>query len=370
MTMGRRRRPLLLLLGATAAALELRVTTAVGSRFLDKKVDVTVEDDALIGALKDLLAVRFPGAPPRSLQRLFFGSRPLRDEEPAASLREDEDDDEEAPTRIPVTLDVVPPVTLGRPRPPDDVEDRVRAYAAESAALDHARRMLADEFDEDEEADELLGVCARVANDVRRHERALLATLGPELETRRAKVTAGIVRDGRGLLAKRDPRKAFFESGFSVKKEASLAARLSVILDMDYREGAKVAAGLLVAANVGVKDAGRKAFLLLMLPMALALKTRPARYLQKVAWYLLPRGPQHADGFFQVMLNGPQQLIMALDEEWYLYELYRPLVADAALLAAGDDGSARGLASARDDDGGWTAGADPSEEDEDEDEDD
>ena len=369
MTMGRRRRPLLLLLGATATALELRVTTAVGSRFLDKKIDVTLEDDALtVGALKDLLASRFPGAPPRSLQRLFLGSRLLRDEEPAASLREDEDDDEEeATTRIPVTLDVVPPVAMGRPRPPDDLEDRVRAYAAESAALDHARRMLADEFDEDEEADELLGVCARVANDVRRHERALLATLGPELETRKAKVTAGIVRDGRGLLAKRDPRKAFFESGFSVKKEASLAARLSVILDMDYREGAKVAAGLLVAANVGVKDAGRKAFLLLMLPMALALKTRPARYLQKVACYLLPRGPQHADGFFQVMLNGPQQLIMALDEERYLYELYRPLVADAALLAAGDDGSARGLASARDDDGGWTEVVDPSEEDEDED---
>ena len=181
------------------------------------------------------------------------------------------------------------------------------------------------------------------------------------------------MRDGRGLLAKRDPRKAFFESGRAVSKKATLGERASLILDMDYKEGAKVALGLLVAANVGVKDAGRKTFLLLLLPVALALKTRPARYLQKVLWYMLPRGPRHADGFFQVLLNGPQQLIMALDEEAYLYELYRPLVADEALARAGDDGSERGLAQYRDADG-WTEvssddGDDGGEDEEDDEED-
>ena len=328
------------------------MATAVGSRFLDKKVDVNLEDETLtIGELKDMLTMRFPGGPPRSVQRLFLGSRLLKDDEPASSLREDEEEDDEERTRTALTLDVVPPVADGRPRPPDDLEDRVRAYAAESAALDHMRRVLADEFDEDleeEDDDDALGVCARVAKDVRRHERALLDTLKPELERRKAKVTEGIVRDGRGLLAKRDPRKAFFESGRAVSKKATLGERASLILDMDYKEGAKVALGLLVAANVGVKDAGRKTFLLLLLPVALALKTRPARYLQKVLWYMLPRGPRHADGFFQVLLNGPQQLIMALDEEAYLYELYRPLVADEALARAGDDGSERGLAQYRD----------------------
>ena len=51
------------------------------------------------------------------------------------------------------------------------MEDRVRAYAAESAALDHMRRVLADEFDEDleeEDDDDALGVCARVAENVER----------------------------------------------------------------------------------------------------------------------------------------------------------------------------------------------------------
>ena len=198
------------------------MATAVGSRFLDKKVDVNLDDETLtIGELKDMLSMRFPGGPPRSVQRLFLGSRLLKDDEPASSLREDEEEDDEEQTRTALTLDVVPPVADGRPRPPDDLEDRVRAYAAESAALDHMRRVLADEFDEDldeDEEDDALGVCARVAKDVRRHERALLDTLKPELERRKAKVTEGIVRDGRGLLAKRDPRKAFFESGRAVSK--------------------------------------------------------------------------------------------------------------------------------------------------------
>ena len=72
------------------------MATAVGSRFLDKKVDVNLDDETLtIGELKDMLTMRFPGGPPRSLQRLFLGSRLLRDDEPASSLREDEEEDDE-----------------------------------------------------------------------------------------------------------------------------------------------------------------------------------------------------------------------------------------------------------------------------------
>ena len=58
------------------------MATAVGSRFLDKKVDVNLDDETLtIGELKDMLSMRFPGGPPRSVQRLFLGSRLLRDED-------------------------------------------------------------------------------------------------------------------------------------------------------------------------------------------------------------------------------------------------------------------------------------------------
>ena len=72
---------------------------------------MNLDDETLtIGELKDMLTMRFPGGPPRSVQRLFLGSRLLKDDEPASSLREDEEEDDEEQTRTALTLDVVPPV--------------------------------------------------------------------------------------------------------------------------------------------------------------------------------------------------------------------------------------------------------------------
>mmetsp|Transcript_5395 Transcript_5395/g.15983 ORF Transcript_5395/g.15983 Transcript_5395/m.15983 type:complete len:381 (+) Transcript_5395:1082-2224(+) len=348
---------------ATAAAMQLRVQTAVGSRFLDKKADLDVEDDATIADVKRLLEARFPGAPPASVQRLFFGSRLLRDDEAAASIAEDDEDEDEddagaaaAPQRVPVTLDVVPPVAAGRPRPPDDDEDRVKAYAAEVVALEAARSGFEAEFG-DAAADAGAELrCAALARRVRRYEAALLETLEPQLAARRKKVTSGVVRSGK--LDAADPRQLFFAS----KTPAALDERLALSLDLDYREAAKVAAGVFLAARVGVRDAGRRAFLLALLPVAFLAQTRPARFLAKVAWYALPRGPARANGFFDAFLNGPQQLILAFDEDAYVYELFRPLVVDDELAAADDDGTERGLRRDVDgDDDGWVAVGDDDE---------
>ena len=77
-----------------ANTMELRVATHVGSRFLDKKVDLSVDGaSCTIGDIKDLVRAKFPGAPPASVQRLFLGSRLLRDEDLAGSLAEDDEDD-------------------------------------------------------------------------------------------------------------------------------------------------------------------------------------------------------------------------------------------------------------------------------------
>jgi len=350
-----------LALALCAGAMELRVATHVGSRFLDKKVDVTVDGDATVGDVKRQVRARFPGAPPVSLQRLFLGSRLLRDDEAAASLGEDEDEDEdeedegddaeagEAPaaaaTKVSLILDVVPPVGDARARPPAGLEDRLRAYAAESVALERVRALLAaelagddeedDDAEEEEEEEEAEALAApKIAAAVRAHERALLAACQKELAAHAARVTSGVVRDGRGGGRgggrARDPRRAFFADTAA----GSARDRLALGLDVDWRESAKLTAGLCVAANVGVRDAGRKAFLLSLAPLVVLARTRPARFLAKTAWYALPRGPKTADGFFQCLLNAPQQIMLALDEPAYLDELYRPLVADADLAAA------------------------------------
>ena len=183
-----------------------------------------------------------------------------------------------------------------------------------------------EDEDEEEDDDEAAPRGASVAGEIRRYEATLLATVKDGLAAHAAKVTSGVVADGRGRRAA-DPRKAFFLDADAT----SFSDRLALGLDMNWRESLKVTGGLILAANVGVQDKGRKAFLLSLAPFVFLAQTRPARFLLKAAWYLLPRGPAHADGFFNVLLNAPQQMMLALDEDFYKAELFRPLVSDAEL---------------------------------------
>ena len=72
---------------ASHATINLRIQTAIQSRYLDKKLDLAIEEeDATILDVKRAAAKRFPGAPPASAQRLFLGSRLLADDEPLADV--------------------------------------------------------------------------------------------------------------------------------------------------------------------------------------------------------------------------------------------------------------------------------------------
>jgi hypothetical protein len=57
------------------------VSTQLGSTFLDKKKRVKVPRNATVIELKRLLHQKFPGSPPVSLQRLFFGMKYLNDDD-------------------------------------------------------------------------------------------------------------------------------------------------------------------------------------------------------------------------------------------------------------------------------------------------
>lgn len=68
--------------GAVAASTStVVVSTSLGSLFLDKKKKLTLPSNSTIGQLKEQLQVKFPGSPPSSLQRLFFGNRLLANHE-------------------------------------------------------------------------------------------------------------------------------------------------------------------------------------------------------------------------------------------------------------------------------------------------
>ncbi|KAJ1444826.1 hypothetical protein M885DRAFT_551861 [Pelagophyceae sp. CCMP2097] len=297
---------LLLACAGAASAMEFRVATYSGSKYLDKKADVSVE--GTVGDLKIRLAEAFPGQPPASLQRLFYGTKYLDDESAELDSLIDEADQSD---RVALLLDMVPP-TLDHARAPDDTEDRVRAFVAEQIAIDHLWKSFVSRKSDSEDM-----VSAGLADEVRAGETALLGALRQRLDERAARVTTGVVvshddaRGARGLFAK-------------------LAAKHAVFLDVDWRESSKIAMGLLFASQVGVQGAFRTALLALAAPLVFLAQTRPARYCFKVFWYSLPRIQSDEEHFLNsiyILFAAPQQVMLSLDEAYYRKALFRPLVA-------------------------------------------
>jgi len=56
------------------------VTTSFGSSFLDKKKKFILPSNSTVSDLKNQIAAKFPGSPPKHIQRLFFSSRLLNND--------------------------------------------------------------------------------------------------------------------------------------------------------------------------------------------------------------------------------------------------------------------------------------------------
>ena len=75
------------------------ISTSIGSSFLDKKRRISILANSTVADLKQQLSTRFPGSPPVPLQRLFFGTRLLKDEEEISNVT--------ALSPMPLTLDMI-----------------------------------------------------------------------------------------------------------------------------------------------------------------------------------------------------------------------------------------------------------------------
>lgn len=273
-----------------AECIELRVATLTGSRYLDKRVDVEIE--GTVGDLKSLLAEKFPGNPPASLQRLFYGSQLLDDDESLEVL--------DAHSLV---LDMVPPSTTSSlARVPDDTTERVRAYVAETVALEHTWQMLRRGKDESEEM-----LCERIGEELAEMERALLEeTLSESISAREARVSSG------ALLTGLD----------SVPPLAKWKERLAIVMNVHWKETGKVVLALMAAAKFGANDAFRKTLFVALVPAVLFAQTRQARFIAKIAWYALPNVPENS--FFSAFFGAPQQVMLSLNPREYLKLLYLP----------------------------------------------
>jgi hypothetical protein len=78
------------------------VTISLGNRFTDKSRRFTVRSNMSILEFKTMLETKYPGCPPVALQRLWFGTRVLKDDDIIGSLSSVEIH------IVPITLDVLP----------------------------------------------------------------------------------------------------------------------------------------------------------------------------------------------------------------------------------------------------------------------
>lgn len=62
------------------------VSTVFGSLFLDKTKRLTLDKNSSVFDLKHQISAKFPGSPPKELQRLYYNSRILNDNEKIGSL--------------------------------------------------------------------------------------------------------------------------------------------------------------------------------------------------------------------------------------------------------------------------------------------
>jgi hypothetical protein len=60
---------------STSSTINVVVSTSVGSNFLDKKKKLALNANSTIIDLKNQINNKFPGSPPQDLQRIFFGSQ-------------------------------------------------------------------------------------------------------------------------------------------------------------------------------------------------------------------------------------------------------------------------------------------------------
>ena len=74
--------------GATAESsrssrklLHVSVSSSLGTRWLDRHCTLHVKPETTVKELKDSVATSFPGKPPATIQRLFFGTKLLKDED-------------------------------------------------------------------------------------------------------------------------------------------------------------------------------------------------------------------------------------------------------------------------------------------------
>mmetsp|Transcript_30448 Transcript_30448/g.97142 ORF Transcript_30448/g.97142 Transcript_30448/m.97142 type:complete len:423 (-) Transcript_30448:1167-2435(-) len=348
----------------------LVATPALSKQHLDRKSEVQVPENATVGELKDAIAARFPGGPPRSLLRVFSGGRELADD--AAPLPE-----ELLEVRRPTVLVDLVLTTSGREASRQvfqsvdrlsSAEERIEAYAATYSALkfyldafeaEDVRAALdakacgpdgepvaaAEEVDEEEDApkaakakeesaeegegkdfdedeDEELEDAPEPAyrvNDLLRRMGAMRGFLEAQLRAHREEEER--LAPGREARAREERIEA--EALAALMRQGTLTGRVKLALAINFNANWQswggMMLGMFVMLRCGAVAPHMRPLMYTFMALLVGFQTRPVRLASKVAMNLMPPSLVTLAGSF---LSVPQTLVLTHDPRRVLEDLY------------------------------------------------
>ena len=268
------------------------IQSTLGSSFLDKKKRLTIPSNSTILELKQQLAHKFPGSPPVSLQRLFYGFKYLKDDDIVGNVS--------SVSPIPIMLDMISGTSVYNKSM--SISQTLEAYASLIVHQTYLHDKLKEQFTSQDAAavDESMQTVLY---------REMFESINQTLhETYREDIALA-------LELEKDPEALSSDTiawrAVNSPDRNPLTEALAKEFDLNFR-GIKhylyYSVLLVVFAYFGTNTSVSSKFLLLMVPFLWVSKVRQLRIAFKlVSYVLLPFMPSM--GFIMPLLPAPLQVI-------------------------------------------------------------
>jgi hypothetical protein len=256
------------------------ISTSVGSIYLDKKRRISVPANSTVGFLKEQLSSRFPGSPPRLLQRIFFGTQMLSDDTRVDNVT--------SLSPVPLTLDMMTGTSVYNRTM--TVTQALEAYAAAAVQQAYTGQTLHKIFDEkffmEKDREDKSDIEGDTTPQTVRFREMFLALNASIYENFADEI-------GQALLAEREPEAYASDTAAWRSTKGSIspvAAAFAKEFDLNWN-GAKnfvyFTALLILFAKFGTNTSASSTFLITMIPFLWVTKLRQARLASKVLLYFL-----------------------------------------------------------------------------------
>lgn len=295
---------------AKSEEIPITVGTPKLSGFTDRRQQLQVSKKMLVSELKEMLAKKFPGRPPASLQRLFCGTQLLQDD---ITL-------EEASTgiegRLQLLLDMPPAINIEDYDPstvvPSTRDGQLDAYCANLAVYKQFQLGLSNALRGIDSSDAIFNA-QRCAAD----EFQSTLDMRQDMEATKEYIKS---------LFKEPARSDNGDEDFPTPPPGLFHEQLRPLVkqfDVEWKNTLNLAFFLYLCAKFGVEGPLVSVARTCLVPLLFLFQLRAVKFIQKIGWNLIPVVPGLAETIV-ALLPAPEQMLLTFDEQAYVRNLYGP----------------------------------------------